>query len=63
MNWMKELRSKTGLSQHKLAEAIGIPVKNIQNWESGFREPPEWTKEMIAFWIEHKLQSKEKGSD
>lgn len=32
---LKELRAKTGLSQAKYAQLIGVSSGNISNWESG----------------------------
>ena len=39
---IKELRSKTGLSQHKFGEKYHISFKNIQNWEQGQRKCPDY---------------------
>lgn len=36
---IKELREEKGLSQKKLAEALGVSPGTIGNWESGIREP------------------------
>jgi putative transcriptional regulator len=37
------LRRSLGLSQAQFAEAYCLPVRNIQNWEQGTREPDEAT--------------------
>lgn len=51
---IKELRAKTGLSQTEFGKRLGgIPLRTIQNWESGDRTPPEWAMELIAFRVEH----------
>ena len=36
---IKELRSKMGLSQSKLAGRLGVRQNTISGWESGAREP------------------------
>jgi transcriptional regulator with XRE-family HTH domain len=36
---LKHLRTKAGLSQQQLADASGVPVRSIQNWEQGERTP------------------------
>jgi transcriptional regulator with XRE-family HTH domain len=36
---LRELREKAGLSQPQLAEASGLPVGSIRNYEQGIREP------------------------
>src|SRR5476651_883090 len=34
-----EARSKTGLSQPKFAELLGVSVRTLQEWEQGRRSP------------------------
>ena len=36
---LKELRIENNLSQHKLAEKIGVTQKAIDFWEKGINEP------------------------
>ena len=51
---LKELRSQTGLSQTEFGKRLGgIPLRTIQNWESGERTPPAWTLELIAYRVQH----------
>ena len=46
-NEIKKLRNKTGLSQSKFAAFLGIPVINIQHWEQGVSNPPEYVIGLI----------------
>lgn len=41
-NKIKELRRLTGLSAQKFGDKYKIPLRTIQNWESGAREPAEY---------------------
>lgn len=51
---LKELRAATGLSQTEFGKRLGgIPIRTIQNWESGVRTPPEWGMELIAYRVEN----------
>lgn len=51
---IKELRALTGLTQSEFGKRLGgIPLRTIQNWESGDRTPPAWTLELIAYRVEH----------
>ena len=51
---LKELRAKTGLSQTEFGKRLGgIPLRTLQNWESGERTPPEWVLELISFRVEN----------
>ena len=36
---LRELREKSGLTQAQLAEASGLPIGSIRNYEQGQREP------------------------
>jgi DNA-binding transcriptional regulator YiaG len=35
-------RRLRGLSQSKAAALIGVPVRTYQNWEIGYRRPPDY---------------------
>ena len=51
---IKELRAETGLSQTEFGKRLGgIPLRTIQNWESGVRTPPEWVLELINYRVEN----------
>jgi putative transcriptional regulator len=36
---VSEIRSKTGLSQSRFAELLGVSVRTLQDWEQGRRAP------------------------
>jgi transcriptional regulator with XRE-family HTH domain len=36
---IQKLREQAGLSQSQLAKRAGVPVRSIQNWEQGHRQP------------------------
>ena len=38
LNRLKELRKKSGKTQKEVFEETGIPIRSIQNWESGKRQ-------------------------
>lgn len=44
---IKELRAKTGMSQHQFAEYINIPKRTIQSWEQMYRQPPAYVVSLI----------------
>lgn len=48
---IKEIRDTTGLTQIGFAELLGIPIRTIQNWEKGYRNPPDYIVELINFKI------------
>jgi len=49
---IKELRTKTGLSQSKFGQKFHIPTINISNWEQGVHNPPEYVVYMIEKLLE-----------
>ena len=44
---MKEFRLSTGLSQSKFAEYFGLPIRTLQEWEQGRRNPPSYLLELL----------------
>jgi DNA-binding transcriptional regulator YiaG len=44
---IKELRTKTKMSQSKFANYFNIPVSTLQDWEHNRRTPPVYVVEMI----------------
>lgn len=45
----KELRKQAGLTQ---SDCFGVPLRTVQNWESGFRTPPEWLQNLLIEKLE-----------
>lgn len=46
---IKELRTKTGMSQSKFAECFGIPIITLQNWEQGKRKCPQYLFDLMKY--------------
>ena len=44
---MRDFRLSTGLSQSKFAEYFGLPVRSIQEWEQGRKNPPSYLLELL----------------
>lgn len=44
---IKELRKQTGLSQTAFGNKYGIPMRTIQDWESGKHKAPNYVIEML----------------
>lgn len=47
MSKLKEARLAAGLSQVKMSELTEIPVRTIQDWESGRRKCMPWAERLI----------------
>lgn len=59
---IKEIREITGLSQSKFAEKYQLPVRTLQDWEIGRRNPPIYVISLLErvvkedFYIKKKKQ-------
>ncbi len=60
MNWLKELKTRFGLTQKELSEFSGIPKSTIEAWERGTRTPPEWLPKMIESYLSANIGKQEK---
>ena len=47
MTTIREARQAAGLSQQGVTDALGIPKRTLQDWESGRRTPPEWAEALV----------------
>ena len=47
INASRIIRNRTGLSQAKFAKQYGIPLRTVENGESGVREPPEYVLRLL----------------
>ena len=55
---IKEARQTAGLTQKRMSELLLIPLRTIENWESGKRNPPLWAENLIVEKL--KIMSQEK---
>lgn len=55
---IKEARIRYDLTQKQVSEITGIPVRTIQNWETGVRKCPDYVTNMAVMLIELKVATK-----
>jgi putative transcriptional regulator len=53
VSWVIEVRNKTGLSQSKFANLLGVSVRTLQDWEQGRREPSGAAKSLLMIADKH----------
>lgn len=41
------VRKLSGLTQRAFADEYSIPVRTIENWDAGMREPPQYVLELL----------------
>lgn len=46
-NPIKDARNRLGLSQAKFAEKFDIPVRTLEDWESGKSSPPKYVLKLL----------------
>lgn len=46
-NSIKNIRKEMNLSQPAFAAKFNIPLRTVQNWEGGYRNPPIYVIELI----------------
>ncbi len=61
-NRIIELRESVGENRKEFSLHTGIPVRTLEDWEAGRRNPPEYIPRLIAYQLEYeKLTKKKKG--
>jgi len=48
-----EARQRTGLSQSKFADLLGVSVRTLQDWEQGRREPSGAAQSLLKIAMVH----------
>lgn len=54
---VKYLRIKAGLTQRAFSELLHIPLRTVENWETGVSTPPQYVVELIEYRLFIKDQS------
>lgn len=52
MSTIRDARKAAGLSQQGVTDALGIPRRTLQDWESGKRTPPGWAAALVVEKLE-----------
>ena len=60
---IKSIRTSTGLSQAKFAEAFGIQARTLERWESGVRNPPPYVITLLRIAVENTMQHTDPADD
>ena len=48
---LKRIRAGLGLSRKAFSEYIGIPLRNLEEWEAGRRKMPEYLLRMLMYYV------------
>lgn len=55
--YLRAFRSRAGLSQVALANALGVSRRTVEEWEGGRNRPPEYLKLAIEYLIKNPLRN------
>lgn len=55
---IKEARIEYGLTQKEFSEITEIPLRTIENWESGKRTPSPWVEKMVYKYLKQYPKNK-----
>lgn len=58
---LKEIRASVGLNRREFSEYIGIPLRNLEEWEAGRRKMPEYLLRMLTYYIRMSQYLEQKG--
>lgn len=48
---IKNIRKQTGLSRTAFSQKYNIPLRTLEEWESGRRTPPVYIPRMLAYYV------------
>lgn len=52
---IKDICIKYGITQTDLSRRYGIPLRSVQHWYAGTRQPPEYLLIMLDTLLSHDL--------
>ena len=55
---LKEERVEYGITQKELSEITDIPLRTIENWESGKRHPSPWVEKLLKAYLKQYPKNK-----
>ena len=50
---VKTIRAKSGLTQSAFADRFEIPLRTLEDWERGTRQPPIYVLQMLEILVDH----------
>lgn len=50
--FIKGLREEAGMNRKNFSEYTGIPLRTLEDWEAGRRNPPEYLVRLLSYYIE-----------
>ncbi len=54
------MRKSTGMTRKEFSEYTHIPVRTLEDWESGRRTPPEYIPRLLSYQLRYDAMTKGK---
>ena len=48
---LKKIRTDLGMTRKAFSEYIGIPLRNLEEWEAGRRKMPEYLLRLMNYYV------------
>lgn len=48
---LKKIREMAGMNRREFSEHVGIPLRNLEEWEAARRKMPEYLLRMLKYYI------------
>lgn len=58
---LKEIREILEVNRTEFSRYMGIPLRNLEEWEAGRRQMPEYVLRLIAYYVKTQKWLKEQG--
>ena len=52
---IRELRAESKMTQRAFAKYLNIPIKTIESWDAGTREPSDYVVELIEYKLRREI--------
>ena len=58
---LKKIRKDAGMNRREFSDYMGIPLRTLEEWESGRRKMPDYVLRLITYHTKMELFLKKKG--
>ena len=58
---IKKIRKDAGMNRREFSDYMGIPLRTLEEWESGRRKMPDYVLRLITYHTKMELFLKKKG--
>ena len=59
----KEIRALLGISRAEFSRRYGIPIRTLENYDAGSRQPPEWVMALLERAVREDVGGKTWGKN